>query len=409
VEEPLQRVHPGQLAEQLPALGVGERRPVLARLDHPPQPHPLLAVRDVLDLVGDCAAVRLPQPRHDVGQRLAADVRLQHARRNAVHDLGAQAVAPGLQRRLADRRAAERVELGGQVTVRAERGDQQHAGGHVREELGVHCPRRARGGRDGDEQLLAAPPFLGPQCLRDLVVEPVFALQQLVHQLQERAGFGALDDAVVVRAADRHESPAGNRPDRARRDDCPLPPHEARHGRRRADRARVRERDGGALIGVGRQLAIASPRHQPLVLREVLGESELAGALDHRHHQLAGAVLALDINGEAEVELRGRQPVGRPVHLDDRVVHHGEPLARPQDRPPDDVRERELDALAGQLAVQGSPHVPQEQRVDVAERGRGGDGERGLHVLEQPQGRAHDGGCRTRGRGGRRGRDGRNS
>ena len=79
-----------------------------------------------------------------------------------------------LERRLADRRGAERIELGGQVPVGAERGDQQHARGDVREELGVHPHARppdsgGRGGRDGADP--SAPLALGAQLLRDLGAE----------------------------------------------------------------------------------------------------------------------------------------------------------------------------------------------------------------------------------------------
>jgi hypothetical protein len=61
VEKALQPVHVRQLGEQRLLVLFGERVPVLPGLDHAPQPHALLVARDVLDLVGDRAAVDLPQ------------------------------------------------------------------------------------------------------------------------------------------------------------------------------------------------------------------------------------------------------------------------------------------------------------------------------------------------------------
>ncbi len=49
--------------------------PIAARLDRLAQPHALLVVGQVLELVGDRAAVRLGERGQDVGERLAGDVR----------------------------------------------------------------------------------------------------------------------------------------------------------------------------------------------------------------------------------------------------------------------------------------------------------------------------------------------
>ena len=100
-----------------------ERLPVAARLDRLPQPHALLVVRDVLDLVRDRAAVRLLELRQRVGERLAGDVepeqrggdpRLELRRQRRLEPLG-------LERRVADRLGAERVEARGEMAVHADR------------------------------------------------------------------------------------------------------------------------------------------------------------------------------------------------------------------------------------------------------------------------------------------------
>ena len=110
-EEPLaqEALHPLHLAEaaeeRLLLLG-GERLPVPAGLDRLPQPHALLVVGEVLELVRDRAAVRLRELRQDVGERLAGNVHAQHRGRDLRLELGRQLrlEAERLERR--DRRPA---------------------------------------------------------------------------------------------------------------------------------------------------------------------------------------------------------------------------------------------------------------------------------------------------------------
>jgi hypothetical protein len=59
---------------------MGERLAVLPRLDCLSQPDALLVLGDVLDLVGDGAAVRLDEPRQRVRERFAGNVEAKHAR-----------------------------------------------------------------------------------------------------------------------------------------------------------------------------------------------------------------------------------------------------------------------------------------------------------------------------------------
>ena len=62
----LERLHPGQAAQELALLVGRELYPVPARLDGPPEPDALGVIRDVLDLVGDRAAVDIAQARQRV-------------------------------------------------------------------------------------------------------------------------------------------------------------------------------------------------------------------------------------------------------------------------------------------------------------------------------------------------------
>ena len=77
-------------------------------------------VRDVLDLVRDRPAVDLAQLRQDVGEGLALDADAKHGRRNQLLELRRQLRDEELrlERRVADRLGAERVEVRRQVAVR---------------------------------------------------------------------------------------------------------------------------------------------------------------------------------------------------------------------------------------------------------------------------------------------------
>jgi hypothetical protein len=79
-----------------------------------------LAVRgDVLDLVGDRAAVGLAQVRQRVGQRGAGDVHPQDLGRDLGHELRREPDGVGIERRIALGLGAQRVQPRGQVAVRA--------------------------------------------------------------------------------------------------------------------------------------------------------------------------------------------------------------------------------------------------------------------------------------------------
>ena len=59
MQERLDSLHPDERGQQAQALVLREWLAMLSRLDDPAKPQALFVLRDVLDLVGDRAAVRL--------------------------------------------------------------------------------------------------------------------------------------------------------------------------------------------------------------------------------------------------------------------------------------------------------------------------------------------------------------
>src|SRR3712207_3930542 len=116
-------------------------------LDVLPQPDALAVRGDVLDLVGDRAAVRLAQVRQRVGERRARDVDPQDLRRDARHELGREAEVAGVERGIALGPLAQRVQARGEVAVRAVRLDERRGGLDRLQELLVDDAGLRRGGR----------------------------------------------------------------------------------------------------------------------------------------------------------------------------------------------------------------------------------------------------------------------
>ena len=166
----------------------------------------------------------------------------------------------------------------------------------------------------------------------DQLVEPLVALEQVVQGREERPRLRTLDDAVVVGAGDGHDladaelaeplvghaAELGRVADRADRDDAPLAGHEPGHRGDRAEAARIGERHGGAGEIVRHELVGARLLDQRLVGGVEGGEVEGVGALDHRHHQAAAAVLPLHVYREAQADALGLYPEVGAV-----VVHGG--------------------------------------------------------------------------------------
>ena len=132
------------------------------------------------------------------------------------HELRRQAERLGVERRVALGLGAERVELRGEVAVRAVRLEQRGRGLDGLQQLLVDLRRRGGGRRRrGSRAAAAAAAGAGRRGRRRRasrraraktpLVEAVLALQVGLDDLQEPARLGALDDAVVVGRGHRHD------------------------------------------------------------------------------------------------------------------------------------------------------------------------------------------------------------
>ena len=136
-----------------------ERLAEATRLDRAAQPDALGVVRDVLDLVRDRPHVDLLQPRQRIEQGLSFDREPEEPGGNLRLKLGGQrrAEALGLERRIAGRLRAERIEMRREVTVHANRFHESHRGRDCRQQLPVSgCFRRRRRRRRGRLDATAA-------------------------------------------------------------------------------------------------------------------------------------------------------------------------------------------------------------------------------------------------------------
>ena len=123
VQVGLERVDLGQPLQQRALLLGGKRLAVLAGLDRLAQPHALLVVGDVLDLVGDRAAVGLLQVRQRLGEGVAGHGHPEDARGDGGHQLGREVHGGRVERGVGLGRRAERVEPRREVAVHAVRLD----------------------------------------------------------------------------------------------------------------------------------------------------------------------------------------------------------------------------------------------------------------------------------------------
>ena len=359
----------------------------------------------MLDLVRDGAGVRLLEMGECLGQGRARDVDAQQLGRDGGHVLLGQAERRGVERRVAGRRAAQRVEMRGHVAEVAVRLDERHGRGDRLDLLvrvAAGCGRRWRGDGLGGGGLRLGGGDVGDaraERAEDIGVEVVLAAQQPLDALQEVPRLGALDDAVVVGRADRHAPVRADRADRAGGDDGSLVRHQARDRCRRTQRARVRQRDGRAGEVVRRQLVRARLVDHLLVARVEGGEVHAVGALDDRHHQEARAVLALHVDRQAQVDAAGIDPVGLALDLGEEVAHRALPGRGLDDGPADEVGEAHL--ARRDLPVEVAASRLERGDVHLAEARRRRHSQAGDHVLRQPRGRPLD---RSRTVGERRGR-----
>ena len=109
-----------------------------------PQPHAFLVVGDVLDLVRDRARVGGAQTWQRVRERVPRDVHTQNGGRHSRLELRGQFRDEplGLERGVAHRLRAERVEVRGEVAVGADRPDEGDGRGDSAEQLLVDGRRR---------------------------------------------------------------------------------------------------------------------------------------------------------------------------------------------------------------------------------------------------------------------------
>ena len=180
----------------------------------------------------------------------------------------------------------------------------------------------AGGGHAGQQRLAVGLPVhrlvRHAQMLEDLFVEAVVAVEQGLHLAQERARFRALNDAVVVGAVEGHHladaehgadlvggaAVFGRIVDRAGGNDCALSEHQPRIGGHGPDRARIGQRNCGALEIGGREFARRGRERPDRRKRSrTPAKFERAGVLDIRHHQAARAVLAGDVYRHARDSL----------------------------------------------------------------------------------------------------------
>ena len=245
------------------------------------------------------------------------------------------------------------------------------------------------------------------QGLEDLVVEVLRAQQELVHQLQELAAAGTLDDAVVIGGGQREDLADGVVRDDllagtlelgrvvqcADADDGGLALGQARHRVHGSDAAGVGQRHRGAGVVVRRQLAGAGALDQVLVGVPELGEVEGLRLLDVRDHEQAGAVGLGHVDGDAEVHVRRLDRDRLAVDLVVVDVHRGELGQGADDGVADQVREGDLAAAgAGQVGVDDHAVVDQQLRRDGAHAGGGRNLQAGDHVGGDGLGRAAEDG-----------------
>ncbi len=368
----------------------------------------------MLDLVGDRRAVGVAHPRQRVEQGLALDADPQDRGRDLRHQLGSEVEVLGLERRIALRLAAERVDAGCQVAVGAVGLEQRGRGLDRLQDLAVglraddaagrrrRCGARQRRCRRGGRHGRCVTRFGAIlERLGDGLVEAVLALEQLVDPAQERARLGALDDPVVVGGRHRHHlrdaerldllrrgvGPLGRVGDRAGGDDRPLAVHQPRHRRDRAEAAGVGQRDVRALEVVGGELVLARLGDQLLVGGVEAGEVEPVGALDAGHEQAAPAA-ALDVDGDPEVDVLVLDHLRLAVLLDVRARHHRPVGGGSDDRPRDQVGEGDLHPALAQGGVERLALGVEDVHGQGAERGRGRHRPALVHRLGEDRGRA---------------------
>ena len=245
-----------------------------------------------------------------------------------------------------------------------------------------------------------------PEGGEHLVVEVVLADEEFADALQEQAGLRPLDDPVVVGRRQRHDLAdaegaqglwrAGLELDRvvesADADDGTLAAHQPRHRLGRAERAGVRDRHRSAGEVLDDELAGPRPADELLVGVDEAGEVQGVRVLDHRDDERARPVGTLEVDGEAETDVRAADDPGRahPVGVFDVArVQRRDRADGTHDRPPDEVGEAHLGTrrLPQHLVEERAIRL-EHLRRDRAHARRRRHREARHHVLGDPAARA---------------------
>ena len=386
LQERLERLGLVELAQD--ALLLVRRRLRVRLLQLVLHPGPLLGVLDVHVLDADRAAVRVTQDAEDLAQLEEVGAAETARGERAVEIPQRQAVARDVEVGVTTLLVLERVGVGHEVTAHAVGVDELL---HARDLVDVVVVV-------GGDVLHPAHRLVGDaQRLEDLVVEVVLTEQQLVDLTQELPGRRTLDDAVVVGRGDRQDLadgvaverllaralPFGGVVERADTDDGARALHQTRHRVHRADATGVGQRDRRARVVLERQLVVARLLDHLFVRGPELRERHRLGALDRRHDERARTVGLLQVDGEAEVDVPRLVQDGLALLVDrEGSVHLRHDAQRLDDGVADDVGEAHLAAAAaGEVRVDDDAVVDQRLRRDGADRRRGRDLDRGLHVL----------------------------
>ncbi len=242
--------------------------------------------------------------------------------------------------------------------------------------------------------------------LEDLVVEAVPAHQALRDVAEEESGLRPLDDAVVVGRGQGHRLAdpelcdrtwvgrlePGRIAERPDPDDEPLPWHEPGYGLHGAQGAGIGERHGGSREVLGRDAVGRDLAHQLLVGVDEASEVPGVGLGDAGDEQCPRALRLFDVDGEPEAHVAMAQDARSALAVDvgDECRVHGGHRGEPfDDRIADQVGEADLAAGgAKELVVDDGPVDLEQLRRHRPHARRRRDREGGLHVGDDPAGRA---------------------
>ena len=360
---------------------------LVGALDALLDPGALLGILNVHVFDADRTRVGVVQAREDVAQQHLVGAAETARGEGTIQVPHAQAVGGNIEVGVASHAVGQRVRVGGEVSARTVGVDElRDARGLallvVRVVVVVRFPRvGARGHVHRGE---------------DALVEAVAARELGIHEGQEAARCRALDDAVIVGGREEHRladaeggQALGGHAAVFRRvvggahaNDEALADHEARHGGGGAQRARVRQGDGGALEVGGRQRRVAGARDEVLVGVDELREGQGVSVVDDGDLQGVVALRVGHVNGQAEADVRELLDGGLAAF--DRVAHVqvGHLAQCFHQRVADEVGEGDLAAdRSRQVRVDEGTVFDEELGRDLALGGGRGDGERGLHVL----------------------------